>query len=105
MKQFDLYNNTDKDTNKAYPYFVDVQSNLIDELNSRVVIPLTFQRKSDKGFPDGLCPIIDIEGERVVLLTHQMTSVSTSLLKKRSGTLASNRNEIIAAIDFLVMGI
>jgi toxin CcdB len=105
MKQFDLYNNTDKDTNKAYPYFVDVQSNLIDKLNSRVVIPLTLQIKSDKGFPEGLCPVIDIDGERAVLLTHQMTSVSTSFLKKRSGTLAPNRNEIIAAIDFLVTGI
>ena len=41
MAQFDYYANTDKDTNKTYPYIVDVQDALLNELNSRVVIPLT----------------------------------------------------------------
>lgn len=39
MGQFDLYVNTDKDTNETYPYFVDIQNSLLDKLNSRVVIP------------------------------------------------------------------
>lgn len=40
MKQFNLYANEDKDTNQAYPYFVDVQNNMLDGLKSRVVIPI-----------------------------------------------------------------
>ncbi|EKO3767709.1 CcdB family protein, partial [Vibrio metschnikovii] len=41
MSQFSLYQNNDKGTSTAYPYFVDVQSELLDTLNTRLVIPLT----------------------------------------------------------------
>ncbi|EKF9865090.1 CcdB family protein, partial [Vibrio cholerae] len=41
MSQFTLYENLDKSTSTAYPYFVDVQSELLSTLNTRLVIPLT----------------------------------------------------------------
>ncbi|MBF4313034.1 plasmid maintenance protein CcdB, partial [Vibrio anguillarum] len=41
MSQFSLYQNNDKSTATAYPYFVDVQSEMLDTLNTRLVIPLT----------------------------------------------------------------
>ncbi len=41
MSQFTLYKNNDKSTASTYPYFVDVQSELLDSLNTRLVIPLT----------------------------------------------------------------
>ncbi|MCL5754793.1 CcdB family protein, partial [Vibrio cholerae] len=41
MSQFTLYENLDKSTSTAYPYFVDVQSELLNTLNTRLVIPLT----------------------------------------------------------------
>ena len=105
MDQFDLYANTDKDTNKIYPYFVDIQSGLLETLNSRVVIPLTPIRKSDETYPQNLCPIIKINNKKFALLTHQLTSISVSHLKKKETSLASNRDDIVAAIDFLVTGI
>jgi len=105
MSQFDLYVNADKETNKAYPYFVDVQNGLLDTLNSRLVIPLTPVAKSVKHYPDNLCPILKIEGKEFALLTHQMASVSVSLLKKKECSLSESRTEIISAIDFLITGI
>lgn len=105
MEQFDLYVNTDQDTNKNYPYFVDIQNGLLDELNSRVVIPLTPVRKSDKDYPKNLCPVIEVNNEKFALLTHQLTSVSVSFLQQKETSLAASRDEIIAAIDFLVTGI
>ena len=105
MSQFDVYVNTDKDTNKVYPYFVDIQSGLLDVLNSRVVIPLTPIEKANKNFPDTLCPEVEINKKHFALLTHQLTSVSTGFLKQRDGSLALKRDEIVAAIDFLVIGI
>ncbi|WP_019528547.1 CcdB family protein [Dasania marina] len=105
MKQFDVYANTDKDTNKAYPYFVDIQSGLLDNLNSRVVIPLTPASKADKSYPSNLCPIIKVKNKNHFLLTHQITSVSTKLLKKNEGSLVTSREDIVGAIDFLVTGI
>ena len=104
MNQFDVYANTDQDTNKTY-FFVDIQNDLLDTFNSRVVIPLTPIGKSDKSYPNNLCPIIKIKNKKYALLTHQLTSVSSNFLKKKDGSLSSNRDEIVGAIDFLVTGI
>lgn len=105
MKQFDVYVNTDKGTNKTYPYFINIQTGLLDTLNSRVVIPLTPAGTSDKSFPNNLCPVIKIKHKDYAVLTHQITSVSASFLKIHECSITSYRDEIITAIDFLVTGI
>ncbi|TAJ93853.1 MAG: plasmid maintenance protein CcdB [Gammaproteobacteria bacterium] len=105
MSQFDLYVNTDKDTKKTYPYFIDVQNDLLDTLNSRLAIPLTPRARGDKPYPANLCPLIKIRGKEFALLTHQMTSIPVSFLQKKEGTLSRFRKEIVSAIDFLITGI
>lgn len=105
MAQFDLYVNTDQNTNKVYPYFIDIQNDLLDSLNSRVVIPLTPLQQSDKSYPKNLCPVVEIEGKKFALLTYQLTTVSVSFLQEKETSLATHRAHIIAAIDFLVTGI
>jgi toxin CcdB len=105
MAQFDYYANTDKDTNKTYPYIVDVQDALLNELNSRLVIPLTPLSNLETSYPKNLCPKITIEGKEYSLLTHQMSSISRRALSNYEGSLTHNRTEIISAIDFLITGI
>ena len=105
MKQFDLYLNSDKETSKVYPYFIDVQNDLLSNFNSRVVIPLTPITKNDKVYPKKLCPVVTIAGKKYVLLTHQMTNVSINFLNKKESQLANYRNDIVVAIDFLITGI
>lgn len=103
--QFDVYENTDKDTKKLYPYFVDIQTNLLDTLNSRAVIPLTPTKNVSKEYPKNLCPTISIGNKDFALLTHQITSVPISLLKRKAISAEAYRTEIISAIDFLATGI
>lgn len=105
MSQFSLYQNDDKSTSTAYPYFVDVQSELLNTLNTRLVIPLTPVELLDKKAPNHLCPVIHIDQGDFVILTHQMASVPTKILREPVNELSSFRNEIIAAIDFLITGI
>ena len=105
MSQFTLYRNDDMGTQKAYPYFVDVQSNLLDELNSRMVIPLSPHTLVNKTNADKLCPLIQFDDGDFVLLTHQMTSVPKSILKTEMLSLERYRYEIINAIDMLITGI
>jgi len=104
MKQFDVYANTDSETSQAYPYFVDIQNELLEILNSRVVIPLT-AALPNKGLPNNICPRIEIDGEQYYLLTYQVTTVSKSFLKEHESSLLLNRAEIINSIDFLISGI
>jgi len=105
MSQFDLYVNPDKQTQRTYPYFVDIQNDLLDSLNSRLVIPLTPVSRADKTYPDNLCPVISIAGKPYALLTQQMAAIAGALLKKKAGSLADYRTQIIAAVDFLITGI
>lgn len=104
MNQFDLYVNNDPDSNNEYPYIVDVQTALIERLNSRVVIPLT-EAKPEQVLPNNLCPKIKIGQQSYYLLTYQITTVSKAFLKEKAGTLALNRSDIMNALDFLFTGI
>ena len=105
MSQYSLYKNENKSSKKTYPYFVDVQSDLLDSLNSTIVIPLTTSKETNKKIAKGLCPVLEIDGKDYVLLTHQMTSVPVSLLKSELMIIDNYRYEILRAIDLLLTGI
>lgn len=105
MPQFALHKNKDKSSAGTYPYFVDVQSDLLNNLNTRLVIPLTPIKLLDTKAPSHLCPTIHIDEGDFVMLTQQMTSVPVQILTDPINDLSTFRNEIIAAIDFLITGI
>ena len=104
MQQFDIYENTDSDTNQAYPYFIDIQTDLLEVLNSRVVIPLTKVRP-DRHLPNNICPEVEINNEVFYLLTYQITTVSIAFLKNKQDSHALDRMDIINSVDFLLSGI
>ena len=68
--QYMIYNNISK--NSAYPYLVDVQSDIIDELTTRIVIPLYPMKQLQAGHVKRLNPVIEIEGEGYLVMTNQM---------------------------------
>lgn len=105
MAQFSLYKNENRSSNKTYPYFVDVQNDLLGDLNSRLVIPLSSHDTLNKTDAKRLCPVIHLDQGEFVLLTHQMTSVPQSTLKIKVASLEDFRYEILAAIDMLISGI
>ncbi len=105
MAQFDVYNNPSKNTRDAYPYIVDIQSPLISEIVTRIVIPLGRLSHFKNEQMKGLTPEITYDGEQLLLLTPQIASVPINTLKKPVGSLSHFRDEIIAAIDFAITGI
>lgn len=105
MSQFSVYRNDDKATKKIYPYFLNVQNDLLDELNSRVVIPFSTPGSIKHRDAKKLCPLIEINDKEFVLLTHQITTVPESLLKTQVTEVTTFRAEIISAIDLLFTGI
>jgi toxin CcdB len=105
MTQFSVYENKDKATKKTYPYFLNVQNDLLDELKSRVVIPFSTPDSIKHRDAKKLCPIIQIKGKGFVLLTHQITTVPESFLSSKADAVDAFRTEIISAIDLLFTGI
>jgi len=105
MAQFDVYKNTSQNTQQAYPYFVDIQSPLISSLATRVVVPLGNLRDFNNQNIARLTPEISYEGQKLLLLTPQISSVPLHALKSPVGSLIAFRDEIIAALDFAITGI
>lgn len=105
MGQFTLYENQNPDSKDTYPYFIDIQNNLLDSLNTRLVIPVTPYRLLGESSISKLCPRTTVNDESFVLLTHQMTSIPLSALKTPVTSQEHLRDEIVAAIDLLVTGI
>jgi len=105
MAQFSLYKNRNRSSRNTYPYFIDVQNSLLDSLNTRLVIPLARSEQLAERAIGILCPVVEVDGERLVLLTQQMTNVPVSALGTEVASLAHRRDDIVAAIDFLVTGI
>lgn len=105
MQQFSVYKNKNTNTRKEYPYLLNIQSDLLDELKTVVVIPFikqsTFKQKPIKY----LMPIFTIEGKECVLLTPQIAGIPRNQLGTVVENLAHFRSEIIGAIDFMISGI
>ncbi|SDH35040.1 CcdB family protein [Pseudomonas panipatensis] len=103
MKQFDLYHNPSPRSREDIPLLLDVQSDLLASLNTRVVIPLS-RGKGLSGI-SRLMPEVTVDGERLLLLTPQMAGIARRDLGEPVGSLAHLRQDIISAIDLLITGI
>jgi|SRR3954463_8334589 len=105
MPQLTVYRNKNPQTRSVVPFLLDVQHDLLSDLETRVVIPLR-PVSAIQGKPlRPLMPVLEIEGERFVLLTPQMAGIPKSELGAQVTRIEHYRSEIIAAIDFLVTGI
>lgn len=100
--QYHAYRNGSN--SKDYPYLIDVQSDLIDLLDSRMVIPLVPASRAKNQLPARIAPLIDIEGSPFILMTPEMASVPLSLLHEHVCSLENQRQIIKDAIDFLFDG-
>lgn len=105
MRQFDVYANPSKATRKAYPFIVDIQSDIISDIATRIVAPLGRKADFKNEEMKGLTPTVTYEGEELLLLIPQVASLPTKVLKDPVGSLSHLRDEIIAALDFAITGI
>lgn len=105
MTQFAVYENTNPATKAAVPLLLNVQSDLLAELGTRVVVPLYTASAMQGKMLRTLTPRFDIEGEPYVMITPQMAGIAKKQLGAKVADLAAQRDEIIAALDLLITGI
>ena len=105
MAQFDVYRNKNSQSKSAYPYLVDVQSDLLSDLRTRVVVPVIKLAGVKKKSIKDLTPIVDIGGTKHLMLIPQLAGVSITELTQSIDNVRAHRDEIIAAVDFLMTGV
>jgi toxin CcdB len=105
MPQFSVYKNKNPSTRSAYPYLVDIQSDLLSELKTRVVVPLVKINALGKKPIQHLTPAVAFDGQKYLMLMPQLAGISAKDLGTEVANVAKHRNDIVAAIDFLVTGI
>jgi toxin CcdB len=104
MAQFDVHRNANEATRHAVPYLLDLQSNLLTDLATRVVVPLMHASRL-KHTLQRLNPAFRIEGADVVMSTAELAAIHRRHLGERVASLESARTEIIAAFDTIIQGV
>lgn len=105
MAQFDVYRNPNPATRERVPFLLDVQSDLLDPLVTRVVVPLCRPQALRGKAAERLNPAFEVEGRKMVLLTPELAGVSAKALGEKVANLAHERAAIIAALDIVFTGI
>lgn len=103
MAQFDVYENQNPETEASIPYLLDLQTGLLDNLTTRVVVPLFTVTAMGKA-ATYLNPQFKINGTTVIMSTAELAGVNLRVLGDKVCSLKDHRTEIIAALDFLFTG-
>jgi toxin CcdB len=101
MPQFDVYANPGRNAD-LIPFLLDVQSDLLDPLETRLVAPLVDATRAKA--ISRLNPAFVIEDRRVFLSIQEMNGYPRRALGESHLNLSQRRDEILAAIDFLIQG-
>jgi len=102
MAQFDVFRNS---RSKTYPFLLDVQTQLLSELATRVVVPLTPASRLRRKPLTRLNPIVTILGIEHVALFQELAAIPEKALRAPVVNLAICRSELVAALDLLFTGI
>ena len=104
MSQFVVYANADAASRNSIPSWLNVQSDLIETADSRVVVPIVTPEQAGS-IIKRLMPELEVAGKRMVMDTAQITNVPLQMLGKQVADLSHERLVIIDAIDMLTHGI
>lgn len=79
-------------------YLLDVQSDYLDPMETRIVVPLMVPARAPK-VARYLNPIFQIDGAEVVMVTQYMAAVMSAELGPKRGSLIDARDIVTRALD------
>jgi len=103
MARFDVYANPDADDRTVIPFMLDVQSNHLGGMDTRVVVPLFASARFRTRLP-ALNPTLEVAGKTVVMDTASIGAVPLTDLRRPIANLAQQQFDIQDALDTLFAG-
>jgi len=104
MTAYSVFENPNPRTRAAVPFLLDVQSELLSTLGTRVVVPLYRPAAADVHAMSRLTPVVQFQGQPLVAMVPELAGIARRELGPVAGDLASARAEILEAIDLLLTG-
>jgi toxin CcdB len=105
MSQFTLYKNKNNATKERIPFLLDIQSNLLGDLETRVVVPIYLLTELKNKNITVLAPVFQYKDKEYVMMTPQLAGISKKELGVDVADFSIHRDKIIAALDFLITGV
>ncbi|GLS03336.1 plasmid maintenance protein CcdB [Chitiniphilus shinanonensis] len=105
MRRYLVHRNRNAATRDSVPYLLDVQSDLLAGLETRVVVPLRPLPDAPGRRIEGLMPQFEVEGRPVIAVFPQMAGIPNAALGPVVTDLSHEHGRIIAALDLLFTGI
>jgi toxin CcdB len=105
MGQWDVYVNPSPRARAELPYLVDVQSDLLAALTTRLVVPFAAADAAGDRLPRRMCPIFEIDGRKMVLVPQEAGPVPALSLRQSVASLRGESLRVIDAIDTVISGV
>ena len=105
MAQFDVYENSNKNSRNIYPYLIDIQNPILESITTRIVIPLARSEALSHFVFSELTPELEFLGENLLLLTPQIAAVPARILNNPVGSTEHLRETILGALDFAITAV
>ncbi len=103
MAQFDVYANPMADQRARIPYWLDLQSDHIAQLQTRVIIPLRTPTTTGPRI-EGLQPMVTVGKQSLCADVPSLASFPARLLKNPVARIEAQRHELVTALDYLISG-
>jgi toxin CcdB len=103
-RQFDVFENPIARARRAYPFVAVLQSDRAETGRDRIVAPLVPHARLS-GTAGRLTPHVKVSGVDHVLLVPGLTAIAAADLHDVQDELTSHRDNIMAALDYLFLGV
>ncbi len=103
--QYDVYPNPSPRMRDVYPYVLDVQSDLLKALATRMVVPLALTSLPASSLPRRLCPLVQVKGQSLMLVPFEAAPLDKRHLKSKVAALRERADDIVAAMDAVLSGV
>ncbi len=104
MAQFDVYPNPGRNREQI-PFVLDIQSDLLRDLATRVVVPLGVPESVERRYLTTLNPVFKVARRQVVMLSTEIAHMPARLLIRPVANLEAQRFEVLRAIDAVLSGV
>jgi len=104
MAHLDVFKNPNAARAPGFPYLLEVQTTLLDDMPTTVVIPLGLPDVIDHTPVLRLNPAVAVDGRRLLVMTQELAAIKRKSLKAPVANLSVHRDEVLTALDFLFSG-